>query len=152
MSDILILIVLLLMTYFIGSIIEKKHFKNIRKREINLFKFPYISFSKKAVSAKRPIKNVELVSGCVVVSGDYFKKFISDIRNFFGGRMVAYESIMDRARREALLRMRESAIGADIIVNTKIEAVMLNNLGNSKEQIPQVAVYAYGTAITYDKQ
>ena len=25
-------------------------------------------------------------------------------------------------------------------------------LENSKEQIPQVAVYAYGTAITYDKQ
>lgn len=152
MLDIIFLLILLICTYAIGSRIEKNHFKKLKNREVRLFKFPYISFGKRAVSSKKVVKKLALVSGCAVVSGDYFKWFISNIRNFFGGRMVAYESIMDRARREALLRMRESAIGADIIINTKIETVMLNDLATANDNIPRVAILAYGTAITYEKQ
>ncbi len=66
-----------------------------------------------------------------------------------GGRLTPYESIMDRARREAILRMREKVQNADIIVNVRIESCMLNE--NISGCLPQCAIIAYGTAITYDK-
>ena len=151
MSNIIILLIILAVTYCTGRMIEKKHFKEIQQREIALIKKPIISFGAKKWSTKRPIKDMRLVSGEVVIAGDYFKTFVADIKNFFGGRLTTFESIMDRARREALLRMREKARGANIIVNTRIETVMLNNIAVKADTV-KCAVIAYGTAVTYDKQ
>ena len=67
------------------------------------------------------IENAELVTGSVVISVDYFKRFVSFLRDIFGGRVGAYESLIDRARREAILRMKENAKGADIILNLKLK-------------------------------
>lgn len=147
--DLLILIIALVLTFTTGSIIEKNHFKKIKAREKALLRQPLVSFDKKSYSHKKTVKKVEMVTGEVVISGDYFKSFISAFRNIIGGRMVSYEALMERARREALLRMREKARGANIIVNTKIESTMINNPNDPQNTLPQVAVIAYGTAITY---
>lgn len=147
--DLLILIIALVITFTTGSIIEKNHFKKIKAREKKLLNQPYVSFDKKSYSNKKPIKKIEMVTGEVVISGDYFKSFVSAFRNLIGGRMVSYESLMERARREAILRMREKARGANIIVNTKIESTMINNPNDAQNTLPQVAVIAYGTAISY---
>ena len=151
MGDLLLVIIILIITYTTGSIIEKNHFKKIRQREIALVKKPVVTFGKKLTTNKK-IKNVELVAGEAAISGDYFKTFVSSFRNFFGGRMVSFESLMDRARREAVLRMRESAKHADIIVNVRIECAMLKSSEDtSNSQLAQVSVIAYGTAITYER-
>ena len=92
-----------------------------------------------------------MVTGEVVISGDYFKNFVAGLKNFFGGRLTSLESIMDRGRREALLRMREKAGNASIIVNARIETVLLNNI-YIPNSVPQCAIIAYGTAITYDNK
>lgn len=149
--DLLILIIALVITFTTGSIIEKNHFKKIKAREKALLKQPLVSFDKHSYSSKQPIKKIEMVTGEVVISGDYFKSFVSAFRNLIGGRMVSYESLMERARREAILRMREKARGANIIVNTKIESMMINNPNDAQNTLPQVAVIAYGTAISYGK-
>ena len=150
MADIFGLIVILVITWLIGSKIEKNHYKKIKEREIRLIKKPIITYGAKRFKTNKPIKSVELVTGEVVISGDYFKKFAADIKNFFGGRLTSYESVMDRGRREAILRMREKAGNANIIVNTKIESLMVNNIYHP-QSVPQCAIIAYGTAITYDK-
>lgn len=148
--DLLIILFVLGLTFTTGSILEKNHFKKIREREIALVKKPVVSFGKKLTTNKK-IKKVEFVTGEVVISGDYFKNFVSAFRNFFGGRMISFESLMDRARREAMLRMREKAKNADIIVNARLESTMLNTCEDANNQIPQVAAIAYGTAITYER-
>ncbi len=148
--DLLIILLTLGLTFTTGSILEKNHFKKIREREIALVKKPVVSFGKKLTTNKK-IKKVEFVTGEVVISGDYFKNFVSAFRNFFGGRMISFESLMDRARREAMLRMREKAKNADIIVNARLESTMLNTYKEANNQIPQVAAIAYGTAITYER-
>ena len=153
MLDLLIVIILLIVTYNIGSYIEKKHFKNIQQREIALIKKPIISYGAKKWTTKREIKKIEMVTGEVVISGDYFKNFVANLKNFFGGNLTSFESIMDRARREALLRMREKAKKAYIIVNTRIETIMLDEDDvQCKNGIPKCAVIAYGTAVTYAPQ
>ena len=127
MFELIITVLFLALTYATGSIIEKNHFKKIKQREIKLIKKPVISYGAKNFKPKRPIKKVELVTGEVVIGGDYFKNFVANLKNFFGGRLTPFESIMDRGRREALLRMREKAKYASIIVNTKLETVLINN-------------------------
>ena len=107
-------------------------------------------FSKKTVNPAR-VASAQLVSGSVVVACDNFKAFVAGLKNFFGGNVSAYETVLDRGRREALLRMREYAVAlkADVVINTKIETVVLDPLGAS--QNPKVSIIAYGTAIKYVK-
>ena len=150
MADILYLvigIIALFVCFITGTIVEKEHYKSIRKREIKLYKAPYITCGKKIKSPK--IKESFLVASSVVIGCDHFKAFLASLRNIFGGNVSAFESVLDRGRREAVLRVREQAIsrGAKTIANLRIETVMLNPLGASKTQ--QVCVTAYGTAIKY---
>lgn len=152
MSDIIIIALLLGITYFTGSVIEKKHFKKIQKREVALIKKPIINYGAKKFKTNRKIKSMKLVTGEVVISGDYFKNFVSNLKNLMGGRLTPFESIMDRGRREAVLRMREKAISADIILNTRIETCMINDNNSNRQTVPQCAIIAYGTAITYERE
>jgi uncharacterized protein YbjQ (UPF0145 family) len=146
--DLLIAIALLIICYFTGRSREKKHYKSIREREVKLYKQPHINFSKN-VNISQPVKNAKLVSASVVIGCDYFKVFLASLRNIFGGNVSAYESVLDRGRREAILRIRESAyrMRADLVMNIKIETVML-----SEQTMSQVCITAYGTAVEYDKK
>lgn len=146
--DLLIAIALLIICYFTGRSREKKHYKSIREREVKLYKQPHINFSKN-VNISQPVKNAQLVSASVVIGCDYFKVFLASLRNIFGGNVSAYESVLDRGRREAILRIRESAyrMRADLVMNIKIETVML-----SEQTMSQVCITAYGTDVEYDKK
>jgi uncharacterized protein YbjQ (UPF0145 family) len=88
-----------------------------------------------------------MVYGHVVISIDYFKRFLAGLRNIFGGEVSSYETILDRARREAILRMKEAAKEADIIINLRIETSTIAK--SSKNQVGCSEVLAYGTAITF---
>lgn len=146
--DFLIAIFILVLCYFIGDRIEKNHYKRIKERELKLYRKPYLSFAKN-VNTSRPVKNVSLVASSVVLGCDNFKVFLANLRNIFGGNVSAYESVLDRGRREALLRIREKAatLGANIVLNVKLETVILTPFGSNR--LPQVSVIAYGTAVAY---
>ena len=149
MGEILILLIIVGVTYVTGTIIEKRHYKDIIKREIALIKKPIINAGAKTWNSKKKIKKIELVTGEVVISGDYFKNFAATLKSFFGGRLTSFESALDRGRREAILRMRENAKDANFIINAKIESVMINDY-YTNNSVPQCAIIAYGTAITYE--
>ena len=149
MGEILILLTIVGVTYVTGTIIEKRHYKDIIKREIALIKKPIINAGAKTWNSKKKIKKIELVTGEVVISGDYFKNFAATLKSFFGGRLTSFESVLDRGRREAILRMRENAKDANFIINAKIESVMINDY-YTNNSVPQCAIIAYGTAITYE--
>ena len=69
------------------------------------------------------------------------------MRNIFGGRVGAYESLLDRARREAVLRMQQEArqLGAETIYNVKYETSRIGE--NAAKGLGSVEVLAYGTAL-----
>jgi len=89
-----------------------------------------------------------LVTGATVVSPDAFRRFLASVRNLFGGRLRSYESMLDRARREAVLRMKEQAPGADAFVNFRMETSKIGGQ-QRKQGIIAIEVLAYGTALTY---
>ena len=144
MYDLIIFLILLALGYFFGRYSEARHYKSIIRREKVLNRIPAIATKIPDLSLN-PKKTI-LVTGSVVISVDYFKRFLAGLRNLVGGRIKSYESLLDRARREAILRMKDQARvkGASLIFNVKLETASISKgRGNS---IGSVEVLAYGTA------
>jgi len=145
MVDIFIFLLLLASGFIFGQYLEKRHYRTIREREASLRHVP-------AIATKHLPQNflpctTEMVCGNVVISIDFFKKFISGLRRIVGGRVSSYESLIDRARREAVLRMKEQAVkkGAQYVFNVKMETSSISK--GRRNSIGSVEVLAYGTAI-----
>jgi uncharacterized protein YbjQ (UPF0145 family) len=105
--------------------------------------------TQKCVDAEKEIASARLVYGSAVISSDFFKDFVAGLKNLFGMRLDPYESLMDRARREAVLRMKRMAASADIIINTRIETSEIGSSSNRRAKGVAAEILAYGTAITY---
>ena len=132
--------------YFAGRSAERKHYASIHRREAQFLRQPAVT--SKQWDTGRSVADARLVVASVVVSADYFKRLLAGLRNIIGGRMRSYESLLDRARREAILRLKEQCPDADIIVNLRLET---SSIGGAKRQgsVSAVELLAYGTAITY---
>ena len=146
MLDLLIFLGLLALGYWIGASIERRHYEDIKRRERQTLHVPMVNFG-----AKQPLPEAqvtEMFVGSVVVSTDYFKTFTAILSNLVGGRVVAYESLLDRGRREAILRMKEAAIawGATQILNVRLETA---NIGDQsgRNGLVAIEVIAYGTGV-----
>lgn len=145
MIDIVIFLVLLACGFFFGRYNEARHFRSIRTREAELGNI--FLFSERLPPPQPAPVDCRLVAGSCVVSVDYFKSFVAGLRNLFGGRVSSYETLLDRARREALLRMKAeaAACGSALVVNVKIETT---SIGGENPNAPgAVEVMAYGTAL-----
>lgn len=145
MYDLIGFLVLLALGYFFGRVAESRHFKSILEREQQLASV--LAFSERLPPPGSAPRRVALVGGSVVVSVDYFKQVAAGLRSIFGGRVMAFETLLERARREALLRMKQEAadLGAAMVVNVKLETSSISK-GN-RGQVGAVEVYAYGTAL-----
>ncbi len=148
MDQIIILLMFLGIGYSFGTLNESRHYSSIRKREELFSALPAVT-TKTVAYPEREIQNAVLVQGNAVISIDYFKRFLAGLRNLFGGNVRSYESLVDRARREATLRMKESAGNADIIVNIRIETSPIGQSANQRSAVGSVEAIAYGTALTY---
>ncbi len=142
--EFIILVVLFFTGLIFGTLNERKHYRSIQKREADLIQRPLVSFGKKANPIYQGFHG-ELVSANVVISIDYFKKFVANISNLIGGKVVSYETLLDRARREAILRLKESCPEADFIINTRIETASIGKSTNNS--VACVEVLVYGTAL-----
>ncbi len=150
MEQLIIIIILIGLGYVVGSIAENRHYRSIISREAQLLHIPTVSV-KNMIEEDADIKDVKMVQGSVVISIDYFKRLLAGLRNIFGGRVTSYESLVDRARREAILRMKEKALNADIILNTRLETSTIGRSANRSKSIGSIEAIAYGTAVFYRK-
>lgn len=143
--DFLIFILLLALGYFAGSWAEKKHYVFILEREKALLQLPTVTARKGFEEGN--VAGAEMVLGNAVISVDYFKRILASLRNIFGGTIRSYETLIDRARREAILRMKESAPeGTEIIVNVRVETSTIGK-NSHKKSVSCVEALAYGTAL-----
>jgi len=142
-------LLILMLAYFIGTYLEKRHFQSIRERENDAKDFPVVSFDTMPDDWKAG--RSDLVTGSVVVSLDYFKRVIAGLRGLIGGRIKTYEPLLERARREAVLRMIEDARsqGYDAIFNVRLETSRLANAARDGKGTAGVEMLAYGTAVKF---
>jgi len=141
-------ILLIVIGRVVGSSIERSHYKSIVEREARFSGQPAVST--KQLDAPRPIRSASLAIGSVVISVDHFKRFLSGFRMIVGGEVRSYSSLIDRARREAVLRMKESQPDAHAYINTRLETSTISST-TGNEGIGTIEVLAYGTAVHYDR-
>ena len=136
-------IVLLGIGFVFGRVNEAKHFRALDRREEELSHIT-ISNTKKLPEG---YEGSDFVTGNVVISIDYFKRIAAALRGLVGGQIKSYTTLLERARREAALRMKEEAAagGATHIANVRIETSSV--FQNAKTNVGSLEVYAYGTAL-----
>ena len=136
------LLILFVVGWFFGARHERQHLARLAISEKEL--------SHIIVSTERFYRPLladnsqgELVLGSVVIAQDYFKMVIARVLSLFGKNLTTYETLLDRARREAVVRMRTQAqaAGYNHIYGLRLEVSNINQLGSMVEAI------AYGTAV-----
>lgn len=130
-------VILMMVGLFFGKSREKKHYADLKAREKKLLHLPV----RAEVRTDQPYTEAMMVSGSVVIANDYFKATVASLKNIFGGRLSSYESLMDRARLEAMLRAKEKAAkwNAKEILHFRFEMAKLDKLG--------IEIFAVGTAV-----
>lgn len=145
-------LVLLIIGYVVGKFNEAKHFKSLKQREALTAHQPMMTSKLKyALSPKDQmlVAHCSMVCGSMVISEDYFKRILGSLRCFFGGNIASYETLLDRARREALLRMKAQQPHADMYINIRLESSSVSQGKVNKNSVSSIEVIAYGTAIHF---
>jgi uncharacterized protein YbjQ (UPF0145 family) len=144
MIELIIFGIFISVGYFVGSAREKAHLKYLDQREKELSGI-FVS-NLKTLPPNWKARNAQLVGGTSVIATDYFKTFAASLRNIFGGRVRSMETLVERARRQATVRMLEEAqaAGANAVWNVRLET---STIGNAKGKPSAVEVLAYGTAL-----
>jgi uncharacterized protein YbjQ (UPF0145 family) len=142
---------LLVLGFVVGRYNEHRHYRSIQTRQRH---FAYI----KQTNFKRLPKGLKAQEsyfclGSMVVAVDYWKIFLAKWKKLFGGRLRSLETLVDRGRREAVLRLLEHAekCGADWVINIRIETSTMGGQSKKKKFCSGIEVIAYGTAIQLDK-
>ena len=132
--SILSLIITLYLLYKICGFVESEHLEYIRSRED---KYKHIEMH--CVEPEDYQGRTVACSQNVVIAVSQFKSMVASIINIFGGSIPAYESLLDRARREAILRLIEKNPKATGFANLRVDTT---NLG-----FGYVEAHAYATAL-----
>lgn len=145
MIEIGITALLLVIGVIFGTRAQKKHIENLNAREAALSHIIVTNLRTIPATGKPP----QLVTGSVVIAFDYFRRFIAFFVMLVGGKITMYEDMLDRARREALVRLLEQAdaAGAREVHNVRFE---FSRVGSSSAQANVgggAELLAYGTAV-----
>jgi uncharacterized protein YbjQ (UPF0145 family) len=143
MIQIVVPIFLLLMGWGFGRIAERRHYASIHLREEASLNVP-LTNERRLYPTDRDVIETRLMLGSVVVSVDHFKRFLAWLKGLFGGEIHAYGSLLDRARREAKLRMLESWPRADYLLNFRFETSTISNSAGNSWGTVEVVAYATG--------
>ena len=144
--------VMLLGAWISGGIIERRHLKNLLLLESG--SRDLLAVTIEDLPPDWHVESGELVMGNVVISLDYFKRFAAGIKGIFGGNIRAFESLLERARREALIRMKgvARARGYDTIINVRIETSTMASARRDGKGTAGVEILVYGTAISLSNE
>ena len=137
---------LILLGLIAGQFNERRHFRNLARREQAVGGM-IVTQLKTFPGAVSQTQAPTLLTGEVVIASDYLKSFLARLRKIFGGRLGSYQSLLIRARREALLRILEEAHrrGYNAICNVRLETADVG--GNSgRRRVAMVALLASATA------
>jgi uncharacterized protein YbjQ (UPF0145 family) len=139
---------MLLGAWLVGGILERRHLKSLLLLESG--SRGVLALTIEDLPPDWHVESCELVMGNVVISHDYFKRFAASIKGIFGGNIRVVEPLLERARREALIRMKgvAHARGYDTIINVRIETATLARARSDGKGTAGVEILAFGTAIS----
>jgi len=147
-----IFVVLLAVGWFAGRAAEKRHFRELAETEASLRDI--LVFNERRLPPDGKFSRATLVVGSVVIAEDYFKRIAAGLRGLVGGRITVYESLLDRGRREAIVRMKQEAreLGATMIMNVRLETASMAEDQSGRAPMFSAEFIAYGTALVPDRR
>lgn len=128
--------------WYICYSIERRHLARLSAREADL---QDISITQTpALPPGFGAGDSTLLVASVVLSRGSFRMIFVAFRKLLGGRIPGYTLLLERARREALVRLKEAARerGAPAVINLRLETTQISSKG-----MPVVEIMAYGTAL-----
>ena len=137
--QLLVPVVLFLLAGGAGRVQERRHERSLKRREQELAHVLVADIPGNLVSTS----GGELVVGHVVLGCDYGKQILARVRDIFGGEVRSFRRVLDRCRREALLRMQQQAdaLGSELVVNVRFTTAMMGS------RLLAAEVICYGTAV-----
>ncbi len=143
-------VVLLTIGLFFGRANERRHYRELAALEETLRDI--VVCNGRGTADDGTFHSGALVVGSVVIAEDYFKRVAASLKSLVGGRLVAYESLLERGRREAIVRMKEEARrrGASVVVNVRLETASLSEDWSGRRPMFSAEFIAYGTALIRD--
>jgi uncharacterized protein YbjQ (UPF0145 family) len=133
--------------FVIGRTTERRHMRRIEEAEQRLSGIR-VSNLKTFPGGVRPGEGTLLVTGEAVVATDYFKNYLARWRNVFGGEVRSYNTLVDRARRQAVVRVLEQAhqAGFNAVCNLRLNTSNVSSSSKRRQGAGVVEVLATGTA------
>lgn len=139
-------VLLLGLAFFAGNWIAKKHEKDMSLRlqavaQITLTDLS--SFQHPNPSGIPP----QLLMAEVCLGIDHFRGFLGNLKNIFGGEVKSYQATLDRARREAILRILEEAHakGFQAVANLRIGFADISGNTTRAKKASMVTIQASAT-------
>ena len=141
-------VALIFIGLFAGRITEYRHLRSLARRERELAHM-LLTDLKTFPPATDPSRHASMVVGEVCIATDYLKTFLAGLRKIIGGELRSYESLMSRARREAMLRMMSQAVelGHNAVNNVRLYSTDIGG-GTRRKGSAMVEMFAVGTAYT----
>lgn len=132
-----------------GRITEYRHFRSLERREAeasDVIVTQIKSFPAAASNSQPPT----IVYAETVVASDYLKTFFASLRGIFGGEVRSFQRMQERARRESVLRLIDSARsqGYNAICNVRLDTADVGGgaMTRGKKGFPMSAILASATA------
>lgn len=131
-----------------GTFLERRHLKELLLLESGSREL--VALTIEDVPEDWHVESSDLVLGNVVISQDYFKRFAGALKGIVGGNIWVFEPLLERARREAMIRMKAEARakGHDAIINVRIETAPMASMRGDGKGTAGVEILAFGTAVS----
>lgn len=131
------IVLMMAIGWYFGTRAERRHLAQLDEQEKLL---GHIIVSSERFFVPKTTQDGKLVVGSVVVAQDYFKHIVARVLNLLGKNLTVFERLLERSRREAVVRLKREA---DLAGYNQVFGVRLQSsiIGGGVETI------AYGTAI-----
>ena len=85
-----------------------------------------------SIEGREIVDYLGIVAGEVILGANVFRDVFASLRDVFGGRAGAYEQVLERGRREAILEMVDKArsLGGDALVGCDLDYQVLGRRGS----------------------
>jgi len=142
---------LLIFGVLIGRTVEKSHIKRLDADDLTHEDFTFTqlkSFPMASLNGPPPT----IIVSEVVIASDYLKSWLASWRNIFGGEVRSFQTLQNRAKREALSRLRKTAMmqGYNAVCNIRVDSADVGG-GTTARKTPMAAVIASGTGYCVEK-
>lgn len=144
-------LVFLALGYFGTLYFERRHLASLAAREATMRRHMIVTQLRSYPGYVPSDLPPRLIVVETVIAADYLKSFLAHLRKLVGGELRSFRVLMERARREATLRVLEKAYktGYNAICNLRLESAdVAGNAvsGGNRSRGAMVALLASATA------